>query len=176
MCSQDIGTAFDQRPGWNGHQARVSIHHRSSRALCVPGPQVPGTMPVSNARKARIIVFKHFFRRRSSPVRVIPPGLGANTVGPTRVFLHQGRCLPLFPTFLVFYPPVQRFCNEVHVCNLLRGHVGVVPLAGVYLNGACPFGLVYKYMENLDLAQYLKNQPNVGRVKLVTVPYPPPLY
>jgi len=72
--------------------------------------------------------------------------------------------------------PIQRFCNEVRVCNLLRGHVSAVQLVGVYSNDTCPFGLVYKYMENLDAAQYLKNQSNAGRVKLVTVPYPPSLY
>ena len=44
---------------------------------------------------------------------------------------------------------------------LLHGHLGVVPLAGVYSNGACPFGLVYKYMENFNAARYMKNQPNV---------------
>ncbi|KAF9647228.1 kinase-like protein [Thelephora ganbajun] len=30
------------------------------------------------------------------------------------------------------------------------------------------FGLVYEYMNGLDLRQYLRNEPNVGRLKLLT--------
>ena len=35
---------------------------------------------------------------------------------------------------------------------------------------AHPFGLIYEYMDGLDLKQYLRNQPNVERVKVVVVP------
>jgi hypothetical protein len=52
----------------------------------------------------------------------------------------------------------------------------VVPLIGIYSNSACPFGLVYTHMENLDVTHYLNNEPNVGRVELVIVPYTPSLY
>jgi hypothetical protein len=59
------------------------------------------------------------------------------------------------------------------VYNLLRNRdVSVVPLVGVYTTGAHPFGLVYEHMDNLDLRQYLRNEPNVGRVKLVLIPIP----
>jgi hypothetical protein len=38
-----------------------------------------------------------------------------------------------------------------------------------------PFGLVYEYMDNLDLRQHLKNEPNVGRLELVLAPSPLPI-
>jgi hypothetical protein len=50
-------------------------------------------------------------------------------------------------------------------------HVDVVPLVGVYSNSAYPFSLVYRHMDNLDVMNYLKNEPNAGRVKLVIAPY-----
>ena len=72
--------------------------------------------------------------------------------------------------------PLQRFCNEVHVCDLLHhSDVGAVPFVGVYSTKEHPFGLVYEHMENLDLGQYLKNEPDVDRLKLVLVSIHPPL-
>ena len=65
----------------------------------------------------------------------------------------------------------QRFCNEIHVHSLLhRGDVNVVPLVGVYSTESHPFGLIYEYMEGLDLKQHLRNQPNVGKLELVIAP------
>ena len=46
----------------------------------------------------------------------------------------------------------------------------MVPLVGVYSTGKHPFGLVYEYMDGLDLKQYLRNEPNAERLKLVLVP------
>ena len=68
----------------------------------------------------------------------------------------------------------QRFCNEIRVHSLLhRGDVSVVPLVGVYSTETHPFGLIYEYMEGLDLKQYLRNQPSVGTLRLVTAPPAP---
>jgi len=65
----------------------------------------------------------------------------------------------------------QRFCNEIHVHSLLhRGDVNVVPLVGVYSTETHPFGLIYEYMEGLDLKQYLRNRPSVGKLELVITP------
>ena len=62
------------------------------------------------------------------------------------------------------------FHNEAHVWTLLRqGNVDVVPLVGVYSTEAHPFGLVYEYMDGLDLRQYMKNGPNLRRPELVRV-------
>jgi len=67
--------------------------------------------------------------------------------------------------------PIQMFHNEVHVWTLLHhGDVEVVSLVGVYSTEAHPFGLVYEYMDGLDLKQYMKNEPNLRRLKLVRVP------
>ena len=64
----------------------------------------------------------------------------------------------------------QRYYNEVYICNLLHHEgVGVVVLLGLYSTEAHPFGLIYEYMDGLDLKQYLKNEPYVGRLKLVHV-------
>ena len=52
----------------------------------------------------------------------------------------------------------------------------MVPLVGVYSTEAHPFGLVYEYMSGLDLKQYLRNEPNVGRLNLVRIPIPPTCY
>lgn len=51
---------------------------------------------------------------------------------------------------------------------LRRGDVNVVPLVGVYSTETHPFGLIYEYMDGLDLKQHLRNQPNVGTLELVT--------
>lgn len=59
----------------------------------------------------------------------------------------------------------------MYVHNRLRDEdVDVVPLVGVHTTNVHPFGLVYKHMDYLDVRQYLKNEPNVDRVKLVPVP------
>ena len=47
-----------------------------------------------------------------------------------------------------------------------------MPLVGVHSTEKRPFGLVYEHMDNLDLRQYLKNEPDVGRLELVLVPSP----
>lgn len=47
----------------------------------------------------------------------------------------------------------------------------MVPLVGVYSNEAHPFSLVYEYMDGCDLKQYLRNNPNVGGLKLVFIPF-----
>ena len=66
--------------------------------------------------------------------------------------------------------PLQRFHNEVRVYDLLRrGDVDAVPLVGVYSTEKHPFGLVYEHMDHLDLRQYLKNEPNVGRPEPVLI-------
>ena len=67
----------------------------------------------------------------------------------------------------------QRYYNEVHVCNLLRHRgVGVVAFVGAYNTEAHPFGLIYEYMDGLDLKQYIRDKPYVKRLKLVQVPLP----
>jgi serine/threonine protein kinase len=48
-----------------------------------------------------------------------------------------------------------------------HGDAGVVPFVGVYSTEAHPFGLVYEYMDGLDLKQYLRSRPDVGKLKLV---------
>lgn len=66
---------------------------------------------------------------------------------------------------------VQRFQNEVHVCDFLHHRArGVVPFVGVYSTEEHPFGLVYEYMDGLDLKQYLRNEPNAQKLKLVLIP------
>lgn len=66
--------------------------------------------------------------------------------------------------------PLQRFHNEVHVCTLLRsGDVETVPLVGAYSTKVHSFGLVYEYMDGLDLRKYLENEPNTERLKLVPI-------
>lgn len=63
---------------------------------------------------------------------------------------------------------LQRFRNEVRIWSLLhRRGVDVVPLVGVYSTEAHPLGLIYEYMECLDLREYLRSGPNVERLKLV---------
>ena len=51
----------------------------------------------------------------------------------------------------------------------------IVPIVGVYSTEAHPFGLVYEYMDGLDLRQFLRNEPNAGRLKLVLTPVLAPL-
>lgn len=78
------------------------------------------------------------------------------------------RPLPLPTTPLTV--PLQRLTKETRIYNLLcdRG-VNMVPLVGVYSTEAHPFCLVYEYMANLDLRQYLMNAPNVERLGLVFI-------
>lgn len=67
--------------------------------------------------------------------------------------------------------PTQRFHSEIHIWSLLHhGAVKVVPLVGVYSTEKHPFGLVYRYMEGLDLRQYMRSKPNIGRLQLVSYP------
>ena len=67
--------------------------------------------------------------------------------------------------------PLQRFHNEVHIWTLLRQRdVDVVPLVGVYSAEAHPFGLVYEYLDGLDLRQYLRSDLNVRELELVLIP------
>jgi len=78
----------------------------------------------------------------------------------------------MYPNSLLTAPS-WRFRNEVCAYYLLQ-HQGadVVPLVAVYSTEAHPFGLVYEYMDGLDVRQYLSNRPNVGRLKLVPTPIP----
>ena len=46
----------------------------------------------------------------------------------------------------------------------------IVPLLGIYSTEAYPFGLIYEHMEGLDLKQYLRNEPSIGRLELVFAP------
>ena len=74
--------------------------------------------------------------------------------------------------------PSQGFRNEAYVGSLLhhRDVGGGVRLIGVYSTEAHPFGLVYEYMDGLDLRQHLGNMPNVEGLKLVLIStYPLPL-
>lgn len=45
----------------------------------------------------------------------------------------------------------------------------MVPLVGLYSTETHPFGLIYQYMDNLDLRQHLRREPNTGRLELVLV-------
>ncbi|KAF9645687.1 kinase-like protein [Thelephora ganbajun] len=79
-----------------------------------------------------------------------------------KVVLKSYRCYMSFDVAQV----VTRFCNEVYAYILLPRTD--VLLVGVYSTHTHPFGLVYEYMDNLDLRQYLRSEPNVGRLKLLT--------
>jgi len=63
----------------------------------------------------------------------------------------------------------QRFYKELQTCKLLS-HPNVVPFVGAWSMEAHPFSLVYERMANLDLRQYLQNEPNVRRLLLVHAP------
>ena len=66
---------------------------------------------------------------------------------------------------------LQRFYNEVYVSSLLHHEdVDVAPLVGVYSTEAHPFGLVYEYMDSLDLRQCLRNESHMEKLKLVLIP------
>ena len=68
----------------------------------------------------------------------------------------------------------QRFHGEVNACNLLHDEdVHVVPFVGVYSTETHPFGLVYKYVDGLDLKQYLRNGPTVWGLQMVLIPAHP---
>lgn len=71
---------------------------------------------------------------------------------------------------------LQRFRNEVHAWTLLsNGGMEIISLVGLYSTEAHPFGLVYEYSDGLDLRQYLRKNPGVGRLELVFIPaYPLP--
>ncbi|KAF9641890.1 hypothetical protein BDM02DRAFT_3273656 [Thelephora ganbajun] len=82
-----------------------------------------------------------------------------------KVVLKSYRCYMSFDVAQV----VTRFCNEVYACILLSRTD--VSLVGVYSTHTHPFGLIYEYMDNLDLRQYLRNEPYVGRLKLVLITF-----
>ena len=65
----------------------------------------------------------------------------------------------------------QRFHNEVRICSLLHHKdVNVVPFVGVFSAETHPFALIYEHMDGLDLKQYLRNEPNARKLKLVLIP------
>ena len=67
--------------------------------------------------------------------------------------------------------PSQRFYNEVHTFDLLyRGGAHVAQFMGVSSTEEHPFSLLYEFMEGRDLRWYLRNEPDVGRLKLVLIP------
>ena len=73
-------------------------------------------------------------------------------------------------TGCILIAPLQRFRNEAHVWALLHQQgVDVVPLVGVYSTEAHPFGLVYEYMDGLDLKQHLRNEHDMDRLNLVPI-------
>ena len=59
------------------------------------------------------------------------------------------------------------------MCVLLQNRgVNVVPFLGIFHTETHPFCIVYEYVSNLDLKQYLRNAPDAGRLKLVLTPFP----
>ena len=65
----------------------------------------------------------------------------------------------------------QRYYNEVRVCNLLhRRGIGAIAFVAAYSTEAHPFGLIYEFMDGLDLKQFSRHEPYAGRLKLVHVP------
>ena len=86
--------------------------------------------------------------------------------------LRSSRYVTTAPrTGYILIVPLQRFRNEAHAWALLhRQGADVVPLVGVYSTEAHPFGLVYEYMDGLDLRQYLRNEHGVDRLNLVLIP------
>ena len=75
---------------------------------------------------------------------------------------------------------LQRFSREVLISSQLS-HPNIVPFIGVYSTPLHPFALVYEMMDHLDIGQYLVENPNVSKLKLVstgfalvaTGPHPP---
>ena len=63
----------------------------------------------------------------------------------------------------------KRFHKELYISNHIS-HRNVVSLIGVWSTEAHPFCLVYEYMANFDLGQYLRGEPGVGRLMLVLTP------
>ena len=88
------------------------------------------------------------------------------------MLLRSSRCVKnaaCAGNFLADIP--QRFLSEVHACTLLHHrNIDVVRLVGVYSTETHPFGIIYEHMDGLDLKQYLRNEPNAGRLKLVLIP------
>jgi len=81
-----------------------------------------------------------------------------------KVILKSYRCYVDFDVTKI----IARFQNEIRAWTLLhQGGVGVVPLVGIYSTEAHPFGLVYELVDGLDLRQYLKSEPNVGKKNLL---------
>jgi len=73
------------------------------------------------------------------------------------------------PSILLIALP-QRFRNEVYICTILPR--ADVLLVAAYSTEVHPFGLVYEYMEGMDLRQYIQTKPNVGRLGLVFITSP----
>ena len=63
----------------------------------------------------------------------------------------------------------KRFYKELYLSNLLS-HRNVVSLVGVWSTEEHPFCVVYEYMSNLDLRQYLRNEPHARKLTLVFTP------
>ncbi|KAG6824792.1 hypothetical protein H0H92_005822, partial [Tricholoma furcatifolium] len=56
--------------------------------------------------------------------------------------------------------------DEVILCGYLADHPNILPLLGVYREGAMQ-SLVYPWMESGDLASYLKRYPDSNRIQLL---------
>ena len=61
------------------------------------------------------------------------------------------------------------------MCNLLS-HRNIVPFVGGWSTEVHPFSLVYEWMGNLDLRQYLQNEPNAPGTTLVLATVSPHQY
>ncbi|KAF9791960.1 kinase-like domain-containing protein [Thelephora terrestris] len=59
----------------------------------------------------------------------------------------------------------MRFLNEVRACGRLSDSDKI--LVGVYSTERHPLGLIYEYMVNFDLNQYLTDESNVEKLKLL---------
>ncbi|KAF9651178.1 kinase-like protein [Thelephora ganbajun] len=157
-------------------------HHLSSPSQlevgALPTPDLDGvTLPQHYARIAQDSLRSSTFAYRlvgPEDVKLIggkPMTAGGSadiweaTYDGRKVVLKSYRCYITFDVTQV----AARFHNEVNMCSFLNHRdVDTVPFVGVYSTEAHPFGLVYGYMDGLDLKQYLRNEPNVGRLKLLT--------
>lgn len=88
--------------------------------------------------------------------------------------LRPSQYVPFINVKRVLDVPVQRFHNEVHACRLFSGSGSF--LIGVYSTESHPLGLVYEYIDNLDLKQYLTKEPNAEKMKLVVTLFLPSPY
>jgi serine/threonine protein kinase len=81
----------------------------------------------------------------------------------SKICTVSGAYLQGFPVPEVYW---QRFNNEILACGYLV-HPNVVPFIGVYSTPEHPFGLVFEYMEDRNLKEYLRNNEDVRRHELV---------